>query len=166
VKARLCDCGCGVKEHLSRLQEIRLEVGRDPKARQTFVARRFLVRKACYEPFINELKAQKLLNDLLQRFVRSKARWYWRAMQFRQVARLQFLINMRNSTLCETRKRSLRAGVMFVLGPKLSVPLWKYWIWADRNELHWRFSRRKIECANRGSQTNSVPESAAQSRAV
>jgi hypothetical protein len=156
MKKHLCGCGCGVAEHFSRLKEVRLEVGLDPKARRTVIAQRYHVRKVCYAPFIEELQAQRLLNEFVQRFVRQKSRWYWRLFQFRKVARLQFLINIRLRGLEQTKKISLRSATLFVVGARLSSPLWKYWHWADRNELVWRWRRGKMAGANRGTQTQTA----------
>jgi hypothetical protein len=135
----LCDCGCGVEEHFARLKEIRLEVALDPSRRRTTVARRFLVRQVCYEPYIAELQAQRLLQELVQRYVKAKAPWYWRLPQFRKITRLQFAILIRNSGLEETKKRSIRSACLFVVSPRIAGLLWRYWAWADKNTLSWRW---------------------------
>jgi hypothetical protein len=129
----VCDCGCGEYEHLARLQMIEIEFALDESLRQTGVARRFLVRRQCYEPFVEELQARKLLQDYVYRFTRAqKTRWWTRLWRMRKIVRLQYVINVRNKGFDYARRTSIRSGILFVCSPRISNLLWKYWSWADR----------------------------------
>jgi hypothetical protein len=136
-----CDCGCGVEEHFARLKTIELEFAIDESLRQTGVARRFLVRRQCYKPFLEELTAMKLLQDYVHRFCRSqKTHWWTRAWRMRKVVRLQFVILVRNHGIEVAKKSSLRSGLLFVASPRYADLLWRYWTWADRHTLVWRWN--------------------------
>jgi hypothetical protein len=157
----MCDCGCGVEEHFARLQTIEIQGAIDESLRQTFVAKRFLVRKACYEPFIEELKAMKLLQDYVYRFTRAqKTHWWTRAWRMRRIVRMQFVVHVRNRGLDFAKKASIRSGLLFVCSPRISGLLWRYWSWADKHELVWRRWNAKSE-----PQTQ-IPETSARSDAA
>jgi hypothetical protein len=145
----LCDCGCGVEDHFARLQTIEITGAIDESLRQTFVAKRFLVRKQCYEPFIEELKAMKLLQDYVYRFTRAqKTHWWTRAWRMRRIVRMQFVVHVRNRGIDFAKKASMRSGLLFVCSPRISGLLWRYWSWADKHELRWRFNvaNTKLRC--------------------
>jgi hypothetical protein len=140
----VCDCGCGVEEHFARLKTIELEYAIDETLTRTGVARRFMVRRQCYKPFIQELQAMKLLADYVQRFTRlQKTHWWTRAWRMRRIVKLQFVIHVRNRGLEHAKRASLRSGIMFVASPRYANLLWRYWQWADRHQLHWRYGRKE-----------------------
>ena len=142
---QFCDCGCGVEEHYARLKLFEIPIAIDESLRRTAVGRRFLVRQQCLEPFIEELQAMKLLNDMTRRY--QGATWWLRVWRARQVLRLQFLINIRLKGIEETKKISTRSAVMFALPfpptSKLafivSRRLYRYWQWADTHPTTWRW---------------------------
>lgn len=138
-----CDCGCGVEEHFNRLKTIELEFAIDETLTRTGIQRRFLVRRQCYEPFIQELQAMRLLNDYVTRFCRAqKTHWWTRAWRMKKVVRLQFVIHVRNRGVEYAKKSSLRSGLLFAVSPRYANLLWRYWRWADRHQLVWRWKRQ------------------------
>lgn len=140
----VCDCGCGVEEYLNRLKTIELEFALDETLTRTGIQRRFLVRRECYTPFIQELQAMKLLGDYVTRFCKNqKSHWWTRAWRMRKVVRLQFVIHVRNRGVDYAKKSSLRSGLLFAVSPRYANLLWRYWHWADRHQLVWRYGRKE-----------------------
>lgn len=135
----LCDCGCGQEDYFARLKTVEIEYALDETLTKTRIGHRYLVRPGCYEPFIQELQAKRLLDGYLQRMINAKWRWYSRLWRVRRIVRIQFIINIRNKGLEFTKKVSMRSGILFVCSPRVSNILWLYWKWADRNNLKWRW---------------------------
>lgn len=135
-----CGCGCGREEFFGRLKVLEIEYALDETLRETRVGQRFYVLPGCYEPFIQELQAKKLLEGYVERMRVAKWRWYQRLWRVRKIIRIQYVIHIRNKGIEFTKKASMRSGILFVCSPKVSNILWRYWQWADRNNLVWRFS--------------------------
>lgn len=125
-----CDCGCGGEDYFNRLVEIQIEGAIDESLRRTFVAKRFLVLPQCYDPFMQELQAMKLLNDAVRRYTR--ASFYVRLVKMRQVVRLQWLINERNKGDKRARRLSIRSGLLFAAGPRVAGWLELFYRWKDQ----------------------------------
>jgi hypothetical protein len=148
----LCECGaaaggkgCGHEEYFNKLKTFEIPVAVDESLNQVGVGRRFLVRKECLEDFVQELKALRLLTDMTRRYM--GASWFLRMTRVRNVAKLQFIINIRLKGIEETKKISWRSATMFALPfPPTSKPaflvsrwLYRYWQWADTHQLEWRW---------------------------
>lgn len=140
-----CECGCGRSEWFNKLQTFEIPIAVDESLNQVGVGRRFLVRKECLEDFVQELKALRLLTDMTRRY--SGASWWLRMTRVRNVAKLQFIINIRLKGFEETRKISMRSSIMFALPlpPTSKVAfvvsrwLYRYWQWADTHQLEYRW---------------------------
>lgn len=130
-----CHCGCGREEFFGRLKVIEIEYALDESLRNTRVGQRYYVLPGCYEPFIQELQAKKLLDGYLERMRNAKWRWYQRLWRARRILRIQYVIHIRNKGIAETKRISTRSTILFVCSPRVSNILWKYWQWADRNNL-------------------------------
>lgn len=133
-----CDCGCGVPEYFNKMRVLDIEIARDETLRQTQIMRRYFVRSSCYEDFIRELQAKKLLEGLLRSYFPQP--WWRRALKMRRVVKMQFVINVRLKGLDATRRLSLRSGIMFAAPRWLGKMLDQYWQWSNRNNLVWRWS--------------------------
>lgn len=134
-----CDCGCGVSEHFNKLQTVEIEKALDESLRQTSVAKRFLVRRVCYQDFIEELQAKVALEALVRSY--APLPWYRRITQMRRVVRLQFLIHIRLKGIERTKRISTRAGVMFAAPQIVAAWFDRYWRWADKHQLVFRWAR-------------------------
>ena len=141
-----CDCGCGEEEHFARLKLIEITHALDESLTRTFPGRRFFVRRQCYAPFIEELKAMKLLQDYVYRYTRAqKTHWWTRAWRMRRIVRIQYVIHIRNKGFTFAHKASIRSGLLFVCSPRYANLLWKYWTWADKHQLVWRWKHAEGE---------------------
>lgn len=125
-----CDCGCGEYDYMNRLQKIEIGVAIDESLRRTAVAKRFFVRTQCYDAFLEELHAMKLLNDAVRRY--TQARFFVRLVKMRQIIRLQWLVNERLKGEKRARRLSIRSGLMFASGPRVAGWLDNFWRWKDR----------------------------------
>lgn len=125
-----CGCGCGHSDYVNKLRTIEIEGAGDESLRQTFIMKRFMVTPTCYEPFIEELTAMKLLNDHIRRYKR--ASWLVRLIKMRQVIRLQWLIHERNKGEEVARRMSIRSGLMFISSHRVAGWLHNYWNWTER----------------------------------
>jgi hypothetical protein len=149
-----CECGCGVAVPFHKLRILEIKAAKDETLRETFVARRFYVRRECYVPFINELQAARLLEGLVISYIHHKTPWYRKLWHVRRVVKLQFVIHSRNKGIKATRRQSIRSGILFVVPNGLGKYLDRYWRWQNNRRY------RKLHRAESGSPAQ-IPKPAA-----
>ena len=141
-----CDCGCGQSSWLNSMRTIEVEVALDESLRRTAVGKRFLVLPGCYDAFIDELRAMKLLNDITRRYMNSP--WWVRLPKFTRILKLQHLVNDRNKGFESTRRRAIRSAIMFSSPQRVAGWFDSYWRWRDRTlakvALWWEIKRGRV----------------------
>jgi hypothetical protein len=135
-----CDCGCGREDYFARLKVLEVEYALDESLTRTRIGQRYYVRPGCYEPFIQELQAKRLLDGYLERMRNARWKWYQRLWRVRRILRIQYVIHIRNKGIDMTKRISVRSAILFVCSPRIAGIFWNYWRWADRNELKWRWN--------------------------
>lgn len=127
-----CECGCGRTEFFHKLKTLELEVAVDESLRHTRIGQRFFVRPECYDAFIHELQAKRVLDGIVRRYKQSRSGFFTRLPRMRNVIRLQYAINIRTKGIERTKRLSARSGLMFLAPHRAAGWLDNYWRAKDR----------------------------------